>query len=117
MSKVLKQFRYYGEKNNKNYPPDLTKNQLVSGSVFILQDNESAPIVSLGVQGIPGLKFYLNESVDPIILGNSGIYQLDLINNYEINKLSIEENSLENLVNVSSNAAYLIVDVIYEVEE
>lgn len=120
MGKILKQFRYYGDSKEpnykQNYPVDLTRKHLTSGLAFILQDNESASIVSLGIQSVPGLKFYLNEAVDPIILGSSGIYQLDLINNYEINKLSFDESSLKNLVDTPSNTAYLIIDIIYEVE-
>lgn len=117
MSKILKQFRYYGENNKKNNPLGLTKNQLVSGSAFILQDNESAPIISLGIQGIPGLKFYLNEAADAVIIGNSGIYQLELNDNYEINKLGFDDKNLEDLINNPTNTAYLIIDIIYEVEE
>ena len=116
MSKVLKQFRYYGKNNENNFPSELDINKLM-GSAFILQGNESAPIIALGIQAIPGLKFYLNEAVDPIIIGNSGIYQLELINNYEINKLSFDKNSVENLIDNSSNSAYLIIDIIYETEE
>lgn len=116
MGKILKQFRYYGKNNDNNFPSDLDSDKLM-GSAFILQGNEFAPIVALGVQTIPGLKFYLNEAIDPIIVGNSGIYQLELINNYEINKLSFDKKSVENLIDDSSNSAYLIIDIIYETEE
>jgi hypothetical protein len=36
------------------------------------------PIVQLGIQSVPGTKFYLNGSNNPIIIGNTGIYELDL---------------------------------------
>ena len=116
MSKILKQYRFYGENHERNIPKSITIENLKSGSVFILQDNESAPIVSLGIQTIPGIQFYLNEAVDPIIIGNSGIYELEL-NRYEVNKINFKEETLKQLINNSSNTAYLIVDVIYEVED
>ena len=74
------------ERADKNQPFDLTYAKLVDGSVF---DTPSCyPIVQLGIQTLPGTKFYLNNSIEPIIVGYTGIYELDLDNQTEIFKLT-----------------------------
>ncbi|MBO7535626.1 MAG: hypothetical protein J6T34_00605, partial [Bacilli bacterium] len=70
------------------------------------------PIVQLGVQCLPGTKFYLNNSSDPIIIGSTGIYEIDLIGETEISALSFDSGSISS-VNNNDNAS-LIVDMIYE---
>ena len=70
------------------------------------------PILQLGIQALPGTKFYLNGSNNPIIIGNTGIYELDLQGLTEISSLSFEANSIS-LINGNANA-YLIVDMIYD---
>jgi hypothetical protein len=37
-------------------------------------------ISQLGIQGRPGTSFYLNGSTLPIVLGETGIYEIDLQN-------------------------------------
>ena len=74
MSKKVKQFRYYSNGSDNNYPKDLINRQLISGSAF----NRYMPIVQLGILTMPGTKLYLNGSNNPIIIGNTGIYELDL---------------------------------------
>lgn len=115
MAKRVKQFRYYGDAasvNGNNYPaanaggPNLRN--LISGSVF----RDFVPIVQLGIQTLPGTKFYLNGSNNPIIVGTTGIYELDLQNLSEINSLQFDSRSLS-LINGNGNA-YLIIDIIYE---
>jgi hypothetical protein len=32
----------------------------------------------LGIQGIPGTTFYLNQNGDPITIGITGVYEIDL---------------------------------------
>ena len=62
------------------------------------------------------MKFYLNNSqVDPIIIGPSGIYELGIEENYEITGLQFDRKSLD-LIDANSGA-YLIIDVVYNVEE
>lgn len=108
MAKQVMQFRYYGENNNKNYPTGIIMNDLKSGKLF----DGYCPIIQLGIQSMPGLKFYLNDSNTSVIVGSTGIYELDLENYAEINKLSIDGNSL-NLIDQNSSA-YLIIDIITE---
>ena len=114
MAKRIKQIRYYNDTANNNYPinaQDGTKptyRNLISGSVF----SKYVPIIQLGIQALPGTKFYLNDSNNPIIIGNTGIYELDLQGLTEINSLQFDANSI-NLIATNDNA-YLIVDMIYE---
>lgn len=113
MAKKVKQFRYYADNtslnsNNKNYPETLKFRQLISGSVF----SAYMPIVQLGIQSVPGTKFYLNGSNNPIIIGNTGIYELDLQGLSQINSLQFDANSVT-FIN-DNDTAYLIVDIIYE---
>lgn len=64
---------------------------------------------------MPGVKFYLNNGTTPIMVGSTGIYELDLDGLSEITKLAFSAESL-NLLN-QSEASYLIVDMIYEKED
>lgn len=115
MAKKIKQFRYYAENDTnanpnytRNYPDSISARNLVSGSIFAT----STPIVQLGIQALPGTRFFLNGNQYPIIIGNTGIYELDLQGQGEITALSFESRSI-NAIKENENA-YLIVDIIYE---
>ena len=71
--KQIKQYRYYGKGNANTYPSDLDDAKLTSGNLF-----DGIAISQLGIQGRPNTCFYLNDSVFPIVLGETGIYELDL---------------------------------------
>ncbi len=106
MAKQIMQFRYYAEGNGKNYPKNITKAKLTSGSIF----SDYLPITQLGIQALPGTKFYLNNGITPIIIGSTGIYELDLEGLSEITNLSFDASSVESIN--KNNNAYLIVDII-----
>lgn len=115
MAKSIQQFRFYNNENKaQNQPSTITQNQLVSGSVFF-QNAALGTITQLGIQALPGTKFYLNNSANPIIIGFTGIYELDLEGISEITSLAFDRESLAAINNI--NNAYLIVDAIYNVEE
>ena len=59
MAKQIYQVRYYGDSHAKNQPAGLTGMKLKSGSVF----SNYLPILQLGIQTIPGVKFYVNNSL------------------------------------------------------
>ena len=118
MANKIKQFRYYNEDRSQN--SDLTQNQpsqinkipvsyhdYVTGDVF----DKYLPILKLGIQSIPGTKFYLNYGLDPIYIGNTGIFELELKES-QINSLQFDAGSMRNINN--NDAAYLIVDIIYD---
>lgn len=119
MANKVKQFRYYSDSaandtsNKKNQPSALetgpvTSQSYTSGLVF----GEIYPILQLGIQAIPGTKFYLNNASDPIIIGSTGIYELDLEGQTEITHIRFDA---ESMAFIKDNVnAMLIVDVIYE---
>lgn len=85
-------------------------NQLVTGKVF---DNytKNGGIEQLGIQAIPGTKFYLNNSPDPIIIGASGIYELDVTNKALIDAIRFNAQSIQNIKD--SNDLSLLIDIVY----
>ena len=116
MAKYLMQFRYYGDQLENNGLSNIKYKELISGSYFINCRPNATSIASLGIQTLPGVKFHLNNSqVDPIIVGPSGIYELGINENYEITGLQFDKKSLD-LIDANSGA-YLIIDVVYNVEE
>lgn len=113
MAKQVMQFRYYDKNNINNNPSYIDKESLVSGSIF---ENGYLPIIQLGVQSLPGTEFQLNNSPNSsVIIGTTGIYELDLEGYAEITGLKFARESL-NLIEANPNA-YLIVDIISDLRE
>ena len=112
MSKVVEQARYYGESNNPlNWPSGVSRSDFVSGEVF----KGKYPIRQLGIQAPAGTKFYVNNNLNPIIVGNSGIYDIDFAGvNVSIYKLNFDAASMNQIAN---NNSCLIVDYIYGEDE
>lgn len=109
MARKVYQIRYYGDGNDKNQPSSLTGNRLRSGSVF----SQYTPMKQLGIQTMPGVKFYLNNSVEPVQVGATGIYELNVENMTEITALSFDTTSI-NMINQTPSTGYIIVDILYE---
>ncbi len=121
--KKIAQIRFFGDTNSylnssdRNYiatqidtnnPFGLTSLELAEGTVF----QDYTPIVQLGIQALPGTKFQLNDNLDPIVIGVSGMYELDLTNSSQyLTKLTFEKDSLDAITN--NPDGYLIVDIIY----
>lgn len=113
MEKRIMQFRYYADQHDNNQPPGLTALMLSSGIAF----KDISNITQLGIQTLPGVRFYLNsaEPISPIIIGSTGMYELDLEGISQINKIHFENNSLKK---ISANPnAYLIIDMICELRQ
>ena len=111
MARVVKQYRFYNETDStRNQPSTITIDNLANGKIF--ESPSCYPILQLGIQALPGTKFYLNSSVDPVVIGFTGIYELDLENQAEIVKLTFNTKSIQ-AINDNANG-YLIVDVLYE---
>ena len=113
MAKQIKQFRYYKEGNDNNWPDKLvmTSINLQTGKVFA----NYMPISQLSIQALPGTKFYLNNSHDPIVIGYTGIYQLTMNDLAEITSLKFDYQSIQDL-NANEDTV-LLIDIIYEKEE
>lgn len=109
MAKRVMQFRYYDQTNaNKNTPNKMTANTLINGHIF----QKYLPIYHLGIQTMPGTQFYLNYGSNPIMVGSTGIYELDLEGLTEITSLKFTKDSITTITNTPG--AYLIVDLVYE---
>lgn len=109
----VKQFRFFDSKNSNNYnePSNITKEGLISGSVFA----PYVPIIQLGIQSLPGVQFCVNDNIDSITIGNTGIYELELDTQVSIAKLRFSSKSIEMIEN--STDLGLIVDILYGREE
>ena len=109
MAKHVMQFRYYEDNHTNNQPVELNAGQLVNGTVFA----KYLPFTQLGIQALPGTRFYLNDNIEgSVIVGSTGIYELDLEGISKINSLYFDSKSLK-LITDNPNA-FLIIDVIYE---
>lgn len=106
MAKRIMQFRYYSSSNNVNQPKNATHNDFASGDVF----KGYFPFTKLGIQALPGTRFYLNDNPNEIIIGATGIYELDLEGISKIENLTFSGESLK-LISSSQNTG-LIVDVV-----
>ena len=112
MAKQIMQFRYYGDDEkviDKNQPKGATAQQFQNGSVF----KDFLPFTQLGIQTWPGTHFYLNNAETPIIIGQTGIYELDLEGISEITNITFDSQSMQMIQN--NDNAYLIVDVICDI--
>ena len=123
-NKRIAQFRYFGDSNanigsidqdaiyhqlDSNQPAGLTGADLCAGTVF----TDYTPMIQLGIQALPGTKFNLNTNLDPIVIGTTGIYELDLTNSSAmITSLTFEQKSIEHIQ--SNPDGYLIIDIVYQ---
>lgn len=102
----IKQFRYYGDSHVDTYPTDLTKIQLCEEN--ILQGLGSG-VIQLGIQAPPQTIFYLNSNQSHrnggIVVGSTGIYELEVKNLTYLTTLQFDAETLPN---------NLIIDVIYQ---
>lgn len=113
MAKQIMQFRYYGEgqhEKEKNQPSNtMSAEALRSGSVF----TPFLPFTQLGIQTWPGTHFYLNNAETPIIVGQTGIYELELEGISEITNIQFDYDSIQRIE--TNPNAYIIIDVICDV--
>ena len=110
MAKHIMQFRYYNdEQGNNNQPEDLNAESLNKGTIFA----KYLPFTQLGIQALPGTRFFLNDNIEgPVIIGSTGIYELELEGISKISSLKVDSKALK-LIADNPNA-FLIIDVIYE---
>lgn len=116
MAKAVHQFRFYRndpyETRNEPSAGDYVNaggiKGFASGEIF----KDYYPFYQLGIQTMPGVMIYLNGSEDPVIIGSTGIYELDLADGVEISSLQINGTSLNQIDN--ANDGYIIIDVLYD---
>lgn len=106
MIQKFKQIIYFNETSSFN-TSGVTKNTLMSGSAF----EDYLPACQLGIQALPGTKVYLNGNANPIIIGFTGVFSIDLSAGGNITEITVDATSL-NLINDNINA-FLIIDIAY----
>lgn len=103
---------FYYATQQINYPITLYSGNLVSGSAFA----NCVPIVKLGIQSLPGVRFRFNSNLEWIMLGATGLYELDLKDSAgSITDLKFDKQSIS-IIDQNPNA-YLIIDIVYEEED
>jgi hypothetical protein len=108
--KCIKQFRYYGDKNPNNYPSNVNYDLLAHKNVFLGYGS----ITQMGIQAPAGTVFFLNnEQRYPIVIGETGIYEIDLQDFGVITAIRFEGSSLTRFDEQGSTDRILI-DIIYE---
>ena len=98
---------------------------LWNGADLILPDKDisitppsGGKIVYLGIQGLPGVRFTLNQlqeqSENILMIGATGVFELDLQNtDAYISSINFKK---ENLLNLNGPKGYLIIDYIVETQ-
>lgn len=112
MALKFKQYRFFGDGNNKNADVSYSNNTLTF-------TNWPTSIKRLGIQTMPGVEFNINGSGNSepnIIVGPSGIYEIDVEETGStIGSLDIIESTLMHYFDSDgNNTAYLMIDVIYD---
>lgn len=102
----IRQFRFYGDESKKNYPTNLTQNELSLGNIF----RTLGSVTHLGIQAKPGTIFYLNGGSHPLTIGSTGIYELNLSGLTVLTSITFDAKSLKDFSD-SNNG--LIIDVVY----
>ncbi len=116
MAKQIKQIRYFGEGDSRNYPASASQANLLNENY--LQTCGVGRILQVSIHTLPGTRIHFNGDIKrTIYVGHSGVYQLDLTDTSAVLwGISFEEDDLEQLVNTGTNAG-LIIDLLYEEDE
>ncbi len=129
MARNIFQFRYYNDQSALNWPRGATSGDWAATTIdkpnaraFWSTEWEGqtplpshAPIIQLGIQTIPGTKFYLNGSKYPTTIGVTGIYEINVEDGMTIESLAFNRVSMERIK--ENDGAYLIVDILVGEEE
>lgn len=117
----IQQYRYYGPANlNKNYPKNIVENGISTplDTIHFLSGGflgNNKPIRQLGIQGPPGINFYLNNQIDPIILDETGVFEINVGKSVVLNSINFDCAGLD--IVAQNEDMYLIIDTVYETEE
>lgn len=111
--KKIKQFVFYGKHVRETLKEQCLPEDLNFWKYNLL--DECGPISHLGIQGQPGVTFYLNNGVDPITIGATGIYEMNLEGIGHIFALRFDMDILSQKYDTAlSKKERLLVDVVYE---
>lgn len=117
MAYKIRQFRYYSDNSPLNNPSAFKGRSVTSDHYASNEFNNNIfssyyPIYQLGIQTLPGTKVYLNENPEGVMIGSTGIYELDLGLNTKLIKIRFDTESMKAIKN--NENAYLIIDFLYD---
>lgn len=92
------------------FPTSLTAEELLRGDVFAKLGYKN--ISQLGIQGFPGTVFYLNGGYE-IVLGDTGIYEIDLGGRGFIEKINFGSNN-DAFNKYTNKSGTLLIDIVCE---
>ena len=108
MTQSFKQYIYCGRGSNHNFPLSLSAESLVNGSFL----DSTLPISQLGISSLPGTKIYLNGGSVPVIVGFTGLFEIDLsASGGEITDIRVDPKSISEIER--NDSAYLVIDIAY----
>lgn len=106
MARHVGQLRWLGKDNPNN---NVTLEALKGGRAF----PENA-IIQIGIQTLPGTEIFINLNRKPIIIGITGIYELNVEDLTTISNIIFDQESIQRIAD--NDAGYVICDYIYEKE-
>lgn len=109
MAKRVSQIRWFGEDDPRNYPANITLEKLRYGTAF----PRTYPVTRFSVQTLPGTKIFINSSLLPIVIGTTGIYELDVEGLSNISSIQFDNTSLQVIAKAGKT---IIIDYVYETE-
>lgn len=109
--KKIAQFRYRGEDHEENYPNiESYTDKLTYGNIF----QDYGFVSHLGIQGPVGMRFYLNFSSCPIMIGQTGIYELDLEDIGRISAIRFDRTDIDTYYTDNPRNDKILIDIVYE---
>ena len=105
MARKTYQYRF------KTADPNITEwSALVSGAAF----NElfSKGVEQIGIQALPGTRFKMSTGPDWVVIGTTGIYELDLTGRATISALCFDKASIDIIQNGAGQT--LLIDIVYK---
>ena len=108
---VIKQITQYVYEKEKNISE-------INGNIASTISNASEFIYEIGIQTLPGIKINLNGN--PIIIGKTGIFNLNTKDFASISSIGLNEDNLvafDTNGNINNDMFYLIIDIITYDEE
>ncbi len=108
MAKQIKQIRWFGLDDPRNFPSTIDRIDLEDAEYF----EQFSPILQLSIHTLPGTKIYCNnQEENPIYIGHSGVYQLDLTDTSAIlYGIHFNDDDLSDIENANVG---LIIDLVY----
>ena len=114
MANLIGQYRWFSDKSKLNSGDSNMVIKQPDGVVDYSFKSyfENKIIKQLSIQTMPGVKFFLNEYKEPVMVGATGIFELDITAGTEIYFLRFHSKSIEAIERLDN--AYVIVDIVYE---